>query len=367
MSVKSVIYNIYKRYQHFWPAATIANYVYTTWKSCGNSLEAPPGSTNYRVAFICDDMTWQCFSPECQAIFLTPNDWKDALRRFKPDMLFCESAWTGITERPDCWRTQIYKNKSIHRNNRKVLFEIVDRCKKEHCPTMFWNKEDPAFFENTTYNFVDTALHFDHIFTTAIECVPLYQNYGHQSVDLLPFGFSPSIFYPDINIIKENKAIFAGSWYSDQPQRCKDMQEIFDFVLAQGIELAIYDRQFASPNPVHRFPSKYEEWIRPAVFYSELGDIYRRSKYVVNINTVTSSQSMFARRVYEAIACDCVVISNYSEGLVQQFSEKIWFPGLHFDKSNCDTIAKENREEVFARHTYGQRLKQVLDVAYNDK
>ena len=90
----------------------------------------------------------------------------------------------------------IYKSNNVKYNNRKVLFNILEYCRVHGIKTVFWNKEDPKFCGNEQYNFVDTALHFDYIFTTAEECVVYYQLLGHKNVYVLPFGVSVKLYNP---------------------------------------------------------------------------------------------------------------------------------------------------------------------------
>ncbi|MDR1091892.1 MAG: glycosyltransferase, partial [Prevotella sp.] len=133
------------------------------------------------------------------------------------------------------------------------------------------------------------------------------------------------IYYPDEKIAKQNTAVFAGSWYNQHPDRCKQMTKLFDFVLDHDIELIIYDRKSGTGHTSNQYPKKYSQYIRSAVSFDQLGDIFRKCRYAININTVTDSETMFARRVYEAMACGCIIISNESKGLRKTFEKKIWF------------------------------------------
>jgi spore maturation protein CgeB len=357
--IKNRIYRLYKKYQDNPVIATLSSYLYVRIFNRLNSLNYASETSSYeinpslpKIAFVCDEMTWQDFKGECNSVF---DD-------FRPDLFFCESAWSGINKYRNCWRGRIYKSRNIRYENRHELMMILDYCRKNNIPAVFWNKEDPAFWGNTSYDFVDTALHFDHIFTTSQECLNKYIELGHKSVHVLMFGFSPSIFFFDSSIEKEKKAVFAGSWYTDQPKRCADMEEIFNMVLQYGIPLEIYDRQSESSNPVHRFPEKYRKFIHPNVPYTELGKIYQKAEYAININTVTDSETMFARRVFEIMACGCIVISNGSIGLKKLFADRIWFANEPFDINQKTEIRGKNMEEVFNYHTCEQRLKQVINT-----
>jgi hypothetical protein len=365
--LEKAVYKIYKRLQNNAFVATFANFIYTKVISAARreSSVQQPENTDVSlplIAFVCDDMTWLDFNKECRAVFVTPHNWQAVFEQYRPSLFFCESAWAGIQEHFNCWRGRIYRNEKLNYQNRRELFDILEYCKKNQIPTAFWNKEDPTFFENKTYNFVDTALHFDFIFTTAAECVSKYERLGHNNTYMLPFGFSPQLFYPDEAVPKKNAAVFAGSWYADQPDRCKYMVELFEFVLNLRIDLVIYDRHSGSSNPIYQLPEKYRKYSHSAIPFAELGNIYRRSRYVLNINTVTNSETMFARRVYEAMACKCIIISNPSVGMHRQFPGKIWYPGEPFDREHLAIIAEKNCAEVFEHHTCKKRMAQLLQT-----
>lgn len=313
-----------------------------------------------KIAYVCDEMTFQSFSGETQSVYLTPWNWYEVLEREQPDVFFCESAWTGIKEYEGCWRGRIYKSCNVKYNNRKVLFQILDYCQKKHITTVFWNKEDPTYFGNKQYDFIDTALKFDYIFTTCKECVEEYQKLGHKKVGTLPFGVSTRIYNPMDSGAKENVAIFAGSWYPEHKQRCIDMEKMFEQVLQSGIELKIYDRNYNNQRTVNHFPAKYEPYILGYIPFEEMGKVIKHARYAININSVLDSETMFARRVFEMMASNVCLISNESLGMRKMFTDRVWFVGEEFDRENINEICRENVQDVLKHHTNQVRMRQLL-------
>lgn len=374
-ALKQAVYGLYRRVQRFAPAATAAYFLHdlaarNEAKRCAYRPGAPvPGPSERRpiparaketvIAFVCDEMTRRDFEGECRALFLTPQNWLETMERCRPDLFFCESAWSGPESSRDAWRGRVYRNHSVLYENRRALLDILDYCGRRGIPTVFWNKEDPTFFGSRTYDFVDTALRFDHIFTTAAECVPRYRALGAKRAHTLMFGYSPALFSPEPALPRENAAVFAGSWYAGQPARCRDMERIFDMLLARGIALRIYDRQSDSSDPDRRFPEKYRAYVRPKVAYHELGAIFRAARYGVNINTVQDSDTMFARRVFEMMACGLIVVSNASRGMRDMFGDRVWFLDEPFDTEKEARCREENLRAVRA-HTCAARLEEVL-------
>ena len=342
---------------------TLKSYVYTRILPM---LRAKPSTqiNNFaKMAIVCDQMTWKNICQDHNVVALTPRTWKDVLPVSRNNnqikLFFCEAAWSGVPD--SCWRGQIYKDRRVFYENRRSLLDVLRRCKTIGIPSVFWAKEDPEYFEDDTYDFTDTAIKFDYILTTAQECISKYNAMGHNNVHLWPFGFSPKIFYPpgDRDVKRENVAVFAGSWLVEHPKRCRDMADIFDMVLDANIVLRIYDRHCIAGKSAKPFPDKYKPFVLDSVPYEELGEIYRNAEYAINVNTVRDSSTMFARRVYEAMACGCIVITNESVGLRQQFNQNMWYLGESFDITAAEKIRRQNIQTVFTFHTGEQRMEQL--------
>lgn len=342
---------------------TLTSYAYTQirpWLKPKSPLVTnfPHGKTI--MAVICDSMTWHNLRHGYGTILLTPRNWHDAFS-YDIDLFFCEAAWSGAED--NCWRGQIYKDRRVHYENRRTLLKILSHCSSKNIPSVFWAKEDPTYFQNNIYDFTDTAQRFDCILTTAAECVPMYHKLGHENVHVWPFGFSPSIFYPPkINGFRQEVAIFAGGWYDNHIQRCKDLSELFDMVLDKGITLKIYDRYREFGYSSRPFPQKYQYFVYDSIPYESLGHVYRDSSYIINVNTVCDSSTMFARRVYEAMACGCIVISNDSVGIRQQFGKNIWYLKEDFNFSQIENIRQANINMVYKHHTWLRRIEQLQEI-----
>ena len=276
-----------------------------------------------RTAFICDEMTWIDLAPQCESIYLWPDSWREQMETFRPELFFCEAAWSGIPPMEGCWRGRIYRNRSVRFENRRILLDILQYCREHGIPTVFWNKEDPVIEAGSRYDFVDTALRFDHIFTTAEESVSVYRDLGCKSVSVLPFMVNTSVYFPDDTIPKyKGRVLFAGSWYADFPQRCKDMTDLFEFVLKNGYKLDIYDRHSETGESRFRFPERYAACLHPAIPTDQVAGLMRQYEWAVNVNTVMDSATMFSRRALYLAACGVNTISNPSLGLEETMGGK---------------------------------------------
>ena len=310
-----------------------------------------------RIALIADPFTQKCFEtlPGIRCGVLRPENWRETMEALRPQCFFCESAWHG----PEgCWDYRIHRNKRLLFDNRTALRRILRYCAEAGIPTVFWNKEDPTFFDDPVNSFSDTARLFDHVFTTCRESIPRYRELGVKAETLM-FGFSPQLFFPVPLEDGEDRAFFFGAWYTDQPARCESMRRVFDFVLRQGLKLTIYDRYWDGTEPPeenNRFPEEYRPYLRPAVPYEAIRRELAHAAYVVNVTTETDSETMFSRRVFEVMACSRLIISNESRGLRQLFPDGIWFVDETFDLARYENVTEKNRETVFRRFTFGGQL-----------
>ena len=123
------------------------------------------------------------------------------------------------------------------------------------------------------------------------------------------------------------QAFFAGSWYRDQPERCRDMIQLFKYVQDHDLPLTIFDRNSGVSAGKNHFPEEYKKWIKPSVPFADLSTFTKEYLYAINVNTEKKSKTMFARRVYEMMAENHVIISNLSKGMELEFPEGVYYCG----------------------------------------
>ncbi len=321
-----------------------------------------------KVALIADEFTFNSFKDEFIAIPVEPENWRKEFEKNKPDLFFCESAWSGPDPVRRPWKTKVYASNRFSWENRKELLAIIDYCRSENIPTIFWNKEDPSHYEDRINDFVKTATLFDHVFTSAAECVARYKDdYGLKSVYPLPFATNPKLFNPIDNTPRSNKVVFAGSWYATHPERCVAMENMLDQLTENGFEVEIYDRYYGSDDPNRIWPSRFQSYIKPSVPHEEMPAVYKSSYLGLNFNTVTDSSTMFARRVFELMSCNTMVISNYSRGVDEMFGSLVVFADRNLNRlvnlkhDEVNKIRENALNLVLREHTYRRRWEQILD------
>jgi spore maturation protein CgeB len=268
---------------------------------------APVSLSGLRIAAVLDEFSHASFAPECEILQLAPQGFESDLDEFNPHFLLIESAWRGHR---DVWRQKIHPVSA-------ELCYLLDCCRRRGIPTVFWNKEDPSHFEN----FLASAGLFDHVFTTDITCIPRYREVlGHDRVYVLPFACQPSLQNPIEREPRQAAASFAGSWYQRYSERSKEFTRIVDAV-AEVMPVDIYDRNAGRGDPSFEFPKRFHPLIKGRLPFSQIDKAYKGYRFGITINTVTSSPSMLARRIYELMACNTVVISNSAVALANGFAE----------------------------------------------
>jgi len=314
-----------------------------------------------RVACIMDRFSFDCFSPECHLLQLTPGSWRDEIKDFKPDMLFIESAWQGKDE---LWYRKVA-------NAGKELYSLTDYCCKKNIPVVFWTKEDPVHYDA----FFGAAQMADFVFTTELDCVQKYKTrFGHDNVYLLHFAAQPAIHNPIEKYERRDRFCFAGAYYHNYPKRCRVFDEFADvFDRTKGFD--IYDRNYGNARPEHAFPERYNSNILGSLDPSEIDVAYKGYNYGINMNSISQSQTMFARRVFELFASNTIVVGNFSRGLANLFGE------LTISTDDAATLAARLEQHcsdqetmrklrllalrrVLSEHLYEDRMAYIVSKVY---
>jgi spore maturation protein CgeB/SAM-dependent methyltransferase len=312
------------------------------------------------VMAVMDEFTAGCFENDLALVLPRPDNWRALAEKYPPAMFFIESAWKG---NGGSWQYRVAEY-----NNRpgEELADMMLYASEQGIPTVFWNKEDPVHHQK----FMISAKLADHIFSTDANMLDSYrEKTGNNKVHALPFAAQPALHYPAPLDGREAKACFAGSWYGDRhEERGKNMRWLLHAANRHG--LVIYDRNHGSGN--FTFPEEYHASIKGGLPYKDLCAEYRRYRVFLNVNSVTSSPTMFSRRVFELMACGTPVVSTFARGIQELFESKsIWLVdseeqaeeairALLSDDAEWRRRSLAGIREVFARHTYAHRLNKLF-------
>lgn len=314
-----------------------------------------------RVAAVMDRFTLDSYQPECDLLEVTPENWRGEIDAFQPDLLMIESAWQG---KDNLWYRKIA-------NGSKEYFDMTAYCREKNIPIVFWNKEDPGY----TDTFMPAAAMADVVFTTDIDCIKKYQRaLGHNRVYHLHFAAQPKIHNPIEKYPRQDKFCFAGAYYHRYVQRTK-VFDAFSEIFLRGKGLDIYDRNFGHARPEHAFPRQYAPYILGSLDPSEIDRAYKGYVYGVNMNSSSQTQTMFARRVFEMMASNTIVVGNYARG------QKNYFGDLNICTDDPETLEKMleryckdeqtarkyrllGLRKVLSEHLYEDRLDYIVQKVF---
>jgi SAM-dependent methyltransferase/spore maturation protein CgeB len=329
------------------------------------SLELPQGPVarpQLNVAVILDRFSATALRYEWNQVQFGPDDWRETLEAEPPDLLFVESAWRGNDGR---WH-DLLKGRSAARQGPVV--DLVEWCRGRGIPTVFWNKEDPPNFGH----FVYTAELFDHVFTVDGDCIPRYAEVlGREDVGVLQFGAQPRIHNPiSVPGGRAHDVVFAGTYFPRKhPGRRRQMEKVL--APAREFGLHIYSRIVPGSDERFDWPPAYRPYVVGSLPYERMLAAYKAYKVFLNINSVTDSPTMCARRVFELSACSTSVLSGYSRAIGEVFGDLVpvtrsaeetrsKLGELLADVDGRERRAHEALRTVFGAHTYGHRVDEVL-------
>ncbi|MEU7893764.1 glycosyltransferase [Nonomuraea sp. NPDC049152] len=327
------------------------------------TVKWPTGPVNrpdLKVAVILDDFSRMAFRYEWDQIEFGLRDWPAIFEDKRPDLLFCESAWHGNQGR---WRYQMTGTNAP----KQELRDLIEWCRAEGVPTVFWNKEDPPNFDF----FIDTARLFDYVFTCDGDMVPKYREVlGHDRVDVLQFAAQPRVHNP----IQQKQGrlhdvVFAGMYFRDKhPERREQMETVIDPIRELGLH--IFARN-GSVDDKYAWPEKYEPHIVGELPYDQMLAAYRMYKVFLNVNSVLDSPTMCARRVFELSACATPVVSGWSRAIEETFGPLVPIAREPIESFNQVLHLINSPElrarmghlamrEVFDKHLFSHRVDQIL-------
>jgi glycosyltransferase involved in cell wall biosynthesis len=308
-----------------------------------------------KIACILDNFSYSAYKFEADFLQLSVENYMVELKEFQPDLLFIESAWRG--------KDGLWGSKVGHADIEVI--EILEWCQDNKIPTAFWNKEDPVHFKS----FLNVAKLFNYVFTTDMDCIQRYkQALKHDRVYVLPFGFQPKLHNPVTEFNRINKVCFAGAYYKKYHERNRNMADIL-LGLQDEVDYDIYDRNFLEDNPEYTFPNEFTKSIVGTLNFDEINLAYKGYEIGLNLNTIKHSPTMFARRVFELLASNTLVFSNFSRGMKLLFGELVFMSDSGQQILQDYTVLSKNElariklfgiRNVFSQHTYEHRLHYII-------
>ncbi len=294
-----------------------------------------------KVALVADHFSTTCLAKECRIRNVTPRNYREVIDTWRPDLLFVESVFHGSS---GCWRYRVAKQPKYLRLTKPwSIFRVVKFARLQGIPTVFWNKDDGAFFDA----FIDVAKEFDYIFTTDNECIEGYRRHvpTHVPVNTLAMPYQPLFHdFTGFNFTR-NEACFMGSYYRNiLNERRQFLDMVFDICEEIELPLNVFDRNQGrlSRHFEFRFPRKKQLYVNGKVPHSETAQMYKSHAVSLNVNSVTDSETMCSRRLLEILACGGIAVTNPSRAVDKYF------------RKYCHVVnSREEARELLSRLKYG--------------
>ncbi len=272
-----------------------------------------------KVAVVADHFTAECLSIECRIRHLTPANFREVLDSWQPDLVFVESAFHGAR---GSWRYELARQPKLLRlTTPTAIYRLVEHARSRAIPTVFWNKDDGAFFDA----FIDVASVFDFVFTTDEGCLERYRSRLPSGVpaNVLMMPYQPRFHAFDGFAFEHRAACFLGSYYRrilDGRRRFLDL--MFAATGTAGMPLHVFDRNHGRVSNFleFRFPRHPHLVLHPSVAHRETARVYRSHVVSLNVNSVTDSRTMISRRLLEILACGGIAVTNASRAVETYFS-----------------------------------------------
>lgn len=324
---------------------------------------------NLRAAVVLDEFSSMCFEFEWNSVAVTPSDWPSQIQDDPVDILFVESAWAGNS---GAWKYHLTGSRGPSADLRR----LVAWCRNEGIPTVFWNKEDPPHYAD----FLETARLFDAVFTSDATRRPHYiRDLGHDRVYVLPFAAQPKVHNPirPRNGWHSRDIAFAGMYFRHKfPERREQMEFLLGGAMAgsSGMDfgLEIFSRMLGGDER-YQFPEPFADKVVGQLPYKEMLTAYKAYKVFLNVNSVTESPSMCARRIFEISASGTPVVSAPSLAIREFFPPEEVFVATDAEETRGSVRALVRNSSLGERavhlaqrriwnaHTYSHRVETVLD------
>ena len=276
----------------------------------------------------------------------------------------------------------------------KYARSLADKYDKPLC---WWSIEDP----NAYRGFVVQGKHADFVFTSDRACIPHYRrDCGHDRVFWLPLAASEKFHRPLPLREDATDFVFSGNWYDAQWEaRRWGVQTVILPLAEAGYSITCFSLD-QPPYPI--LLQEPNRWIGPKDprspgYYGATAEQYTWGKVVLGVNNQRSGMDgrgetvMTSMRTFEALACGKPFLASQSDayealGFVNgehmlwadkpdEVGGALGCAGWFFDGDDDGLTAiaayrtqvegmtgAPGRSFVLANHTYGHRMRAILEA-----
>ena len=263
----------------------------------------------------------------------------------------------------------------VEAGGHRILPETVQAIKARGIRTALWTIDPPIDFEPV----LNAAFHYDFVFTGGSEAYEILKKKGIQKLTWLPFACDPTVHKPHLLTEDEKNfygadIAFVGSMHPElYPSRVRFLEAISDFNLAAwGPGSNVIPPESPLKKRIHGEKTPPSIWTK----------IYSNAKIVLCMhykdpdNRIPCHQA--SPRVYEALACGAFLMVDAQRDVLASFTDRedlVIFRDaeelrelLRYYLARPEerrAIAEAGRRKALEKHTYRQRIEDMLKVVMN--
>jgi GT2 family glycosyltransferase/spore maturation protein CgeB len=201
---------------------------------------------------------------------------------------------------------------------------------------------------------------YDLRFCSSLKSAQFLEGQGAGPCAVMPIATNPQRFRSLGRPRDAATVCFTGSYWGDQ-------RDALSMLEGSGIRVAVYGKGWEQ---VDRHRDAWRGWVP----YWELPGVYDSAAIVLDdSHPVTRQWDSLNSRVFDAIACGAVPVTNCTGGAQELFADLLptfttreelvaVIQRLQGDAAAREHIAGALQQEVLARHTYGHRAAQLHDA-----
>lgn len=245
------------------------------------------------------------------------------------------------------------------------LFPLLNR---KGVPHVYWAIEDP-----TNYNLsLPYARLSSLVLTPCRESIPKYASQGIQAA-LMMFACNPSFHYrgkPSSGY--QYDLAFVGNNYDYHPARRQGIKNIIIPAL-KGYHTKIFGNEWwlDTRKSFYITPRHYAGYLPN----EDLPELCASTKIILGIHSVSNSETMMSMRTFEILGCGGFYLTQWTKAIEYNFKNHyhlVWSKSAVETKDLIDfylerpdlreKIARQGQQEVYRRHTYHHRIKELIKL-----
>lgn len=252
-------------------------------------------------------------------------------------------------------------------NRMEKIFPLLD---DYNIPHLYWAIEDPISFRDLSLPY---ALKSALVFTPCVESIAAYRQRGIEA-RLLMFACHPR-FHKQVEPEAKYKhdLVFIGNNYDYHPARNEGVKNILQPLLHGGYDLNVYGNEWwlDKQRGFYVSPEHYKGYLPNNC----LPEVCASASIVLGLHSVKTSRTMMSMRTFEILGCGGFFLTQWTPAIEYYFKNHhhlVWSKSAEETRELVDyylprpelrkQIARQGQAEVYEKHTYGNRVKEILPL-----